>query len=424
MQQSVRNTHITEVLNYLRANPSTSRADLSRQLGLAKSSMSSIIEEMLLMGLIIEAKPEAAGVGKPSIGLSLNPMGGAAIAVEINSGYVSVMLTNFLAETLWDEVKSIVPGSPRETYLEPTEQFIEKAIRQAAEMGLPVLGIGVGISAVIEPDSGMVVSSASLSWQNVPLKEWWESKFNLPVVVDTEANMGAKGEHRYGCAQGLSTFLYLDFSYGDRKDFGMALMLDGKLWRGVQGFAGRLGHMVLDPEGPLCECGQRGCWRVMASDEAEVAYTRSLLRQGSPSMLQQFAADDYAAVNPDIIHMAAINGDRLALSVLQYMSKYREQAISTLVNILDPGTIVTAFSFTDIDKPEVGEITVGLMDVFKAINQGSSLEKKVNMLMTNLGAQSALLGAAYTVLERYTQGPHVLRVRGITLMEGSNGNNR
>ncbi|NSW53245.1 MAG: ROK family transcriptional regulator [Anaerolineae bacterium] len=421
LQQATRSGHITQILQQLRTEAPLSRADLSRKTGLAKSSISAIVDEMLTLGLLCESDPAVNGVGKPSIGLTLNPAGGAAIGVEVNPGYVAVMLTNFVADILWEEVQPVDPGSPRESYFSPAETFIQQAIRVARNQQLPVLGIGVGLPGSVDLQTGTVVSSTSLNWYDVPVQVPWEERFNVPVMVDTEANMGAMGEHLYGCARDIDTFLYINQSFGFRRNIGLAMMLDGELWRGVGGFAGRVGHMVIDPSGPLCDCGQRGCWRVMTSDEMEISRVKEALAGGRSSLLRQYEADDYAALNSDLIHQAAICGDSVAREVMERNFLYSEQAITNLANIFDPGTVIISFSFTDVDKPEVQEIIESLTAVFSEFEQSKPLQARVERRLSHLGAQSAQLGAASMVLTRFIQNPKSARSHSLPMKVGRNG---
>lgn len=407
--KSTRDKHISKVLYLLQCEESLSRAELSRKTGLAKSSMSSIIEEMLGLDFLVETEPKADGVGKPATQLVLNKNCRSAIGVEINPGFVAVILINLVGNIIWKEIAAVEPGSIKATYLNTAEEFIGKAICEAETRSIPLLGIGVGIPGSIDPNTGRVYSSSSLGWGEVPLRESWEDIFNLPVAVDTEANMGAIGEHLFGCAQDIDTFLYIDQSFGFRRNIGLAMMLDGKLWRGMEGRAGRIGHMVIDPHGPPCDCGQNGCWRVMTSDEIELQQAIEILKMGRPSSLQKYAEDDYTKLTVDIIHQSAIQGDELSREVFKRRLEYTELAISNLINIFDPGVVVTTYSYTTIHKPEVEEIMAGLGSVIHEIMQEVHLNTNAERRHASHTTNAAVNGAASVLISRFMDDP-----KGIT----------
>ena len=141
------------------------------------------------------------------------------------------------------------------------ETLIDEALQYNSETeNTRPLGIGLGIVGLVNATEGVLRSAFNLGWRDIPFKALWERRFKLPVFVGNEASIAALGEHYFGAAAGYRDFIYLQASVSA---LGAGIFINGKLYQGMGGYAGEVGHIVIDPAGARCSCGKRGCWEAV-----------------------------------------------------------------------------------------------------------------------------------------------------------------
>ena len=160
------------------------------------------------------------------------------------------------------------------------QNLFQEAIDEVRALVQRLLGIGVGVPGLVDHATGTLVFAPNLGWSNVPLREMWQ-RYGVPVMIENEANAAALGEHLMGIAQHIENFIYLSAGVG----LGGGLMIGGKLYGGVDGYAGEIGHMTLAPDGPQCACGNRGCWETFVGPTAILDRVRQAALDGHTPML-------------------------------------------------------------------------------------------------------------------------------------------
>ncbi len=224
------------------------------------------------------------------------------------------------------------------------EALIIDAMAQARERDLPLLGVGVSLPGAVDVDQSQVIDSPALGWRNFDLRELWEGRFKLPVRLENKARAAALAESLLGSAQGVGNFIYVSIGTDVRASIDTAMTINGELFRGAHGLGADAGHLVLDPRGEECSCGQRGCWQAMADVGREPDLVKERLAAGTESVLQSFAAGDYAALEHRAIHQAAVEGDPLAIEVARSVILQNALGIANLVYIFDPELVVIGFA--------------------------------------------------------------------------------
>lgn len=266
----MRNLNRSLVLNRLRAAAPVSRADLAALTGLTRSTVSSLVDDLIAANLIHETGIGPSRGGRPGTLLELNPASGCAIGVEITEDSILVLLTDFVAQPRWQRELTLSRRDP-DTVIKQAERLVREALHYNAETDQTrPMGIGLGIAGLVNAADGVLRGSANLGWRDIPFKALWEQHFKLPVHVGNEASIAALGESYFGMAMGYQDFIYLQIS---PSALGAGLFMDGKLYQGMGGYAGEVGHMVVDPTGAQCTCGKRGCWEAMlraAPSEARI----------------------------------------------------------------------------------------------------------------------------------------------------------
>ncbi len=201
-----------------------------------------------------------------------------------------------------------------------------------ARGGRAAEGIGVGSPGPLDAETGVVFDAPNLAgWRNVPLKRELEARTGLPVRVENDANAAAFGEAWLGAGRGARILVCVTLGTG----IGGGIVADGAIVRGTSGVAGEIGHVTIDPGGPLCGCGNRGCVEAFASATAVVRAARERIRAGERSALPDDPGLDAAA-----IAAAARSGDPLAVSVLGGAGTHLGLAASIIAHLLNPDRIV------------------------------------------------------------------------------------
>lgn len=199
--------------------------------------------------------------------------------------------------------------------------------------------VGVSFGGPVDATSGTVRLSHHVpGWENVPLRQMLEAEFGAPASVDNDANVAALGEHRCGAGRGTGSLLYITVSTG----VGGGWILNGQPWRGVEGMAGEIGHTVVDPHGPVCLCGKRGCVERLASGPYIAQRAREWL-EAQPErgqLLREMAGHSPEAVTAQLVAQAATQGDKLAWEALEVAGWALGVAIGNAANLVNPQRFV------------------------------------------------------------------------------------
>ncbi|WP_373528415.1 ROK family protein [Nostoc sp.] len=202
--------------------------------------------------------------------------------------------------------------------------------------------IGVSFGGPVDASTGTVrLSHHVAGWENIPLKGLLEKEFGVPVGVDNDANVAALGEHRFGAGQGYDSLFYITVSTG----VGGGWILNGQPWRGAGGMAGEIGHMVVDPAGPVCLCGKRGCVERLASGPYMAQNIREILENEPPSrqggeVLKSLVGDNLELLTGQLVSEAAAGGDDLAKEILHKAAWALGVSIGNVANLMNPQRFV------------------------------------------------------------------------------------
>lgn len=332
-QALVREINLSLIMNRLHAYAPVSRAALAAMTGLNKSTVSSLVNELIERRFVHEIGVVSTGVGRPSVQLTVNPQAGYIVSVEIGVGYIGVICTDFTANRLWTCQETAAPGAEQNAVLDHVLGFIRQAIRQGqrAMPGQKLLGIAIGVPGLVKHSDGTLLFAPNLGWRDVPICAILQDAFpDAPILVDNEANMAALGEYFFGVAHDHEDVLYI--SAGD--GLGGAMVRGGQLVRGTSGFAGEFGHMTLYPDGALCNCGNRGCWETEVNAAAVDRHVRKAISQGQRTTLNPVNLTLQSVIE------AARNGDHVARTVLGNIGQELGVGIASLVNALNPDLVV------------------------------------------------------------------------------------
>jgi glucokinase len=267
------------------------------------------------------------------------------------------------------------------------EKLIEDLLDKAKFIG-DIRGIGVGIPGTVRYPEGFIVAAPNLPINNLPLKQLLAEKFKLLVRVDNDANLAALGEKYFGKARECNDFVLLTLGTG----IGSGLFLNGRLYRGSVGTGAELGHMVIKADGPLCSCGNKGCFEALASGTALERLARNLVKRTKDSILLKLAKKESSKIEGSLIAKAARLGDRQALAAFAEISFWLGIGLANVANIFNPELILISGGLA-----EAADLL--LMKAVKIMTE-TAIEPNgriAQVEVATLGQKAGLMGAATLV---------------------------
>jgi len=249
------------------------------------------------------------------------------------------------------------------------------------EQSQPVLAIGVAAASPVDPYRGIVIDAPNIpGWVNLPLRQYIEDRFHVPVALGNDANLAALAEWKFGSGKGHRNMIYITVSTG----IGGGVILDNQLLLGERGMAGELGHITVLPDGPLCGCGQRGHLEAVASGPSIARWVELELGQGIPSILK--AGHSLTAKE---VASAASQGDALAKAAFQRAGTFLGRTFADYLHIFNPTAIIVGGGVS-----RAGPL---IFDPIRAAMQSSVMSPQFldNLTLTTaaLGDEVGLMGA-------------------------------
>jgi predicted NBD/HSP70 family sugar kinase len=244
------------ILNAIRIAGMVSRIDISKSLGLSKASLTGITSELIEEGLVIEKQPGAFQVGRRPMLLAINPDGAYAVGVSITISRVQAVIINFQAEVKVAHAVSL--GGDRydpKALVKKIATAVAGCIKKSGFDPTQIAGVGVSVPGLVDAASGIVRYLPNYGWTDVAFREMLRERIGFETFIDNDANNVTIAEHWFGEGCGADNLLVIIIENG----IGAGCVLNGQLVRGDFGIAGEFGHMSIDPHGPLCRCGRRGC---------------------------------------------------------------------------------------------------------------------------------------------------------------------
>jgi predicted NBD/HSP70 family sugar kinase/biotin operon repressor len=273
--RSLRELNRLKVLEVIRERATVSRAEIARETGLARSTVSTLIGELQRAGVVVEredARADARAVsGRPPLLLSLDPGAGAMIGIQFDHDYVRVAIADLSLTVLAEGVEASDVDHDAQAGLEAAATLAEGLLARTGVDRARLIGAGVALSGPIDRESGVVGSMTILpSWVGVDVASWLSERLGVPVQVENDANLGALAESVLGAGRGATEMAYLMLSSG----IGGGLILGSRLYRGARGTAGEIGHVPVDENGHMCRCGSRGCLETLVGARALIELLR------------------------------------------------------------------------------------------------------------------------------------------------------
>lgn len=257
-------TPVARVVRALSGHGAVSAAQIARTTGLARSTVSTILGDLKRSSLVVEVETRSPGIGRPALAHSLNPEAGTCLGVLLGRNELRVVLADVAHNIVADVAIPLERDYKPERATRMAKQAIDNIYKEHSLPYSGLLGVGFAVSAPIAASGRIMLGSQLPGWQGVDLRATFEPVLQKPIFADNESNCAALAEMMWGAAAGFESFVLFKLDLG----IGGAIVANGKVLTGAAGTAGEFGHMVLDPRGDLCTCGNRGCMELSCSGTA------------------------------------------------------------------------------------------------------------------------------------------------------------
>ena len=338
---TIRDINKQIVLNYVRARAPISRAEIARETSLQRSTVSAIVDDLQLEGLIEEiGTGNSTGGRKPTM-LQLKTGTPVAIGIDVTPRTTTVALADLAGNIL---TKTDFPTSP--DIKQMNRQILARVSRYANKYKDNDLEVGLSVPGVADQSTGMVLYVPYFQWSDWNIGSQIEQKTGLPVAIDNDANAVALAELWFGTDEIRTTRNLIEVMIAE--GIGTGIIIDGEVYRGQNGAAGEFGHMFVGDNAPVtCSCGRRDCWEAHASEKAVISqyFTNIHARQGVNNI------DEFIA--------RAEKGDARAKQILKNTATYIGIGISNLIIGFSPQAVVVSGSIVkvwDLIKDEIFEL--------------------------------------------------------------------
>ncbi|WP_143004694.1 ROK family transcriptional regulator [Salimicrobium halophilum] len=343
-----------------------SRSDLSRKTGLNKATVSAQVSSMIEDGIVTETKVgDITTPGRKPILVEMNGESGFSIGVDIDDQEVRVVFIDIKGKPIHREV---IPNGDKDinTLVSEVKENLSPLIQrfEASHSPIGLTGICLGIHGIINNEDEIEFTPKQ-QWTHVNLKERLEKEIDVPIYIDNNANLSAYGEQVY--FENIPDLFCITLYSG----IGLGIINDYTIYRGFRGFAGEIGHMIIEPHGPECQCGNHGCWELYAS-ERTLKKQLSSLGQGS-----------------DFIDLLA---KPEAEPILSDYIDYLSYGLNNVINIFNPQRIVLNGALINQNPEFVDRVQRAL---HSKINSYESIR------ISQLGEYACALGGAAYVLKNY-----------------------
>nr|WP_232328081.1 ROK family transcriptional regulator [Kibdelosporangium sp. MJ126-NF4] len=388
---ALRRANLAWVIRVLREQGGLSRAQLAVLSGLSKATVSTLVAELTARGLVRAGGVAAGGQGRPGQIVELDSDGVRGIGLEIG--------VDHLAVTSVDTTGTVV--ADRQVAFDVLSAGVDRTIDKLAEvadaeladvMGAYPAGITVSIPGLVDTAQGVVRLSPRLRWREAPVADGLAGRLGFPlekISVDNDANLSATAEYEAGGMRGTPDLVYVTGDFG----IGAGVVAGGRLVRGSIGYAGEVGHMSMDPMGPQCSCGRRGCWETQVG---LAALFHALAAPGDPVSDPSVPIEERMA----IIRSRAEHGDQRTLGALHQIGAALGVGVSIVVNVLSPAVVVLGGYFAALPDWLIEPARIEVAARAVVAETGG-----VRVVGSELGFTAARTGGALAALSRVFDDP-------------------
>ncbi len=382
----------SQVFDLIRKNGPISRAEISRQTGLSIPTVMKITEDFIKRKFVMDiGKGESSGGRQPEL-LKLSPDSKYIIGVGIGRSRTYVIIMNFMGEVVRREIMQTGETAIPDIWIGKLIQVIENIMQKSSMDSCQVMGMGIGMPGILDEETGKVLFSPDFNWENVDLLTPIREKFQMDVTIENANRALAMGEYYFGSGTSSKNFLVINLGHG----IGSAIVREGELYHGSSGSSGEIGHIILEEDGPLCNCGNYGCLEAISSGNAIARDAKIAILKGKKTRIMELAQEDINLVEAKTVFDAAKQKDDLAKTIVDRASRYIGIGLANYINLLDPDLIILSGGLTN-----AGNIFLESIKEAVRKKQMKFAGRRVKIEVSNMGENGTAVGSASLVLKKF-----------------------
>lgn len=370
------------ILNTIKTYGAISRTDIAARTGLSPATVTTLTARLIEDGLVFEKQEGASRGGRRPILLALSPNGAKVVGIKLAEDDATLALTDLNAEILHHHTIPLLDRDPKSV----SDQLVSGVHQLLAAAGVQrqqLLGVGVGVSGVIDSKAGVCLTSPHNGWRDVPFASLLENGLDCMVYLDNNVNTLTLIEQIYGAGQQIADFLVITVGRG----IGLGIVANGQIVRGATGGAGEFGHTVIDPAGFACNCGKRGCLETFVAD---------------PWLVRRAQMHGLDVDGPDLLTALAEAGNTRAQDVFAEAGTVLGYAVANLVNLFNPSLLIISG-----EGVRAGDLLFAPMRAAMQQHMFAQLAEAVEICVEPLTDITWARGAASLVLEKLFSIPEV-----------------
>jgi glucokinase-like ROK family protein len=379
------------LLRLLRDEGSKSRAELAELANMTRSKLEAELTRLTGLGLVQEGGKAASRGGRRSTLVELSPFlhfGG----VDLGATGMRVAVMNAQLQVKAQVAEPVDIRRGPEPVLGRATELIEKLAR---DQGVQLAGIGVGVPGPVRFQEGRPVSPPIMpGWNEYPVRDILARRFGCPVLVDNDVNVMAVGEHWGGVAKSVDNYLFVKIGTG----IGCGILIRGEVYRGIDGCAGDIGHINVDPDGPVCACGNSGCLEAMFGGAALARDALMAARSGTSEALAERLARKHTLTAEDVGQCAA-EGDPVSVGLIRDGGRRVGLVLAGSVSLFNPSMIVIGGGLAGLGRLLLAEIRGVVYRRSLPLATGN-----LPIVLSELGSSAGVVGAAVMISD------HVLSI--------------
>ncbi len=382
----IRAINRSTVLNTIKTHGPISRAEIARFIKLSAATVSGITAELIDDGLIFEKETGDSNGGRRPILLALNPQGGYVVGLKLLESQVVGVLTDLEATILAKHTQALDNHSLDQA-IDTLGLVVEALVSQCDLEQKQLLGVGLGLAGIIDAQHGRLRHSPTFGWRDAPIGDLLRKRVQTPVHIGNDVDTLTLTEKWFGKGQSVDNFLTVTIGRG----VGLGIVVNGQIYSGFQGGAGEFGHTVIDPAGPQCACGNRGCLETYVSDPALLRKAKEAVERGELPETAQ---------NLDTLLQQAQEGNPVAAAIFAQAGQVLGRGIANLINIFSPQRIIMSG-----EGVRAGDLIFGPMYDTLALHVMPGLAEDTEIEVDVWNDDAWARGAASLVLQELFKSP-------------------
>lgn len=371
----IRRWNLSTIFKVIQEKGPISRVELTKITGYSAGTVSNHVRTLIEKGFVIETNKGVSSGGRKPVKLMINSDKAYILSIEIEVKQIKIVIFNLNMKAV---SLSTIPIIAKDNYLDTLKQIFSEIDRMIEEKHLKLddlLGIGVAVPGLIDKAKGILEFAPNLGWKGVPITRIFKETYNLPIILNNEAKAAAIGERALVYPK-VNNMVFVSINEG----IGCGIFLNGKLYRGASGNAGEFGHITIDTDGPLCHCGNRGCWEIFAS-ENYIMNNYLKLPTSNPRLSKKE------------VYQLGKNGDQRIRAIFSETGKNIGIGLVNIINGLSPELLVIGGGIVNIKEFIYEEMIKRLQESALSVNY-----KKTNIKFSKLGSLAAVCGMAELII--------------------------